>query len=150
MNLLQDDLAGFGARPVWFNAWHHHEEAHLFAALLENIRAQAIPPFHTWSALTFRLRLLWHRLRGGARRLLVLGLLALLFGVVANWALDGRLDDVFHSLWPGDSIEDPATSSDVLPAGEGADSNDQVPVWVEKLGAVLRATGFDPKTGIGA
>ncbi len=58
MNLLADDIARHGGRPVRFNAWHHREEQHLLAALFENIRAQAIPPLFTWPGLSFRARLL--------------------------------------------------------------------------------------------
>jgi photosystem II stability/assembly factor-like uncharacterized protein len=46
MNLVRGELARFGVRPVWFNAWHHQKEEHLLAALLENIRAQAVPPWY--------------------------------------------------------------------------------------------------------
>ena len=45
MNLLRADLAQNGFCPVWFNAWHHQKEEHLLASLLENIRAQAVPPW---------------------------------------------------------------------------------------------------------
>jgi photosystem II stability/assembly factor-like uncharacterized protein len=59
MNLIREDLASYGALPVWFNAWHHQTEESLLAALLENIRRQAVPVF----SASFRMRLLWVRLR---------------------------------------------------------------------------------------
>jgi hypothetical protein len=62
MNLIKEMLEQGGARPVWFNAWHHQNEESLLAALLENIRQQAIPRFWTWSGLSFRTRLLQRRL----------------------------------------------------------------------------------------
>ena len=61
INLVAEDLRYFDARPVWFNAWHHQRERHLLAALLENIRDQAIPPWWRGSGLAFRLRLLLRR-----------------------------------------------------------------------------------------
>ena len=61
MNLLKADLQGHGFRPVWFNAWHHQKEEHLLAALLENIRLQAVPPWWHPRAWRFRARLLIQR-----------------------------------------------------------------------------------------
>lgn len=63
MNLVRGDLERWGFRPVWFNAWHHQTEEHLLAALLENVRAHAIPPVYTPAGLRFRLRLLLIRTR---------------------------------------------------------------------------------------
>lgn len=63
MQLLCADLKRFGHRPIWFNAWHHQKEEHLFASLLGAIYAQAAPPLHTLDGLSFRLRLLWVRSR---------------------------------------------------------------------------------------
>ena len=62
MNLVAEDLRSRGASPVWFNAWHHQKEENILAALLENIRAQAIPPIWRLSGLVFRLRLLISRM----------------------------------------------------------------------------------------
>ncbi len=61
MNLLRADLRPFGFRPVWFNAWHHQKEEHLLAALLENIRAQAIPQWWLPEGVQYRAALLWQR-----------------------------------------------------------------------------------------
>jgi photosystem II stability/assembly factor-like uncharacterized protein len=63
MRLVCADLRRFGHRPIWFNAWHHQKEEHLFAALLGAIHAQAVPPLSTVNGLSFRLRLLWERSR---------------------------------------------------------------------------------------
>jgi photosystem II stability/assembly factor-like uncharacterized protein len=63
MNLIREDLRKCGARPVWFNAWHHQTEESLLAALLENVRAQAVPRAYTPVGFWFRLRLLWVRTR---------------------------------------------------------------------------------------
>ena len=62
MNLLHADLKEHGLRTVWFNAWHHQKEEHLLAALLENIRAQAVPAWYDPRNIPFRLRLLARRL----------------------------------------------------------------------------------------
>jgi hypothetical protein len=80
MNILRDLLREHDARPVWFNAWHHQKEEHLLAALIENIRQQAIPSIGTWAGLFFRLRLLRRRFVGRLGVLLVL-LAATLFFV---------------------------------------------------------------------
>lgn len=61
MQLVRADLQRFGCRPVWFNAWHHQKEEHLFAALLGAVQAQALPPFWTPSGIQFRANLLWLR-----------------------------------------------------------------------------------------
>ena len=64
MNILRDLLRDHDARPVWFNAWHHQKEEHLLAALIENIRQQAVPSIGTWAGLFFRLRLMRRRFVG--------------------------------------------------------------------------------------
>lgn len=87
MNLVAEDLRSRGASPVWFNAWHHQKEEHILAALLENIRAQAIPPIWRLSGLMFRLRLL--RLRIGANLLPPLLAIAIFVTLcyIFNWRL---------------------------------------------------------------
>jgi hypothetical protein len=72
MTILRDLLRGHDARPVWFNAWHHQKEEHLLAALIENIRRQAIPSITTWAGLSFRWRLLRRRVTGRLGVLIVL------------------------------------------------------------------------------
>ena len=61
MNLLKADLKSYGFRPVWFNAWHYQKEEHLLAALLSNIRNQAIPPWWCYAGVVFRVRLMLMR-----------------------------------------------------------------------------------------
>jgi hypothetical protein len=61
MNLLKADLERYGFRPVWFNAWYHQQEDQLLAALLENVRAQGVPPWWHPASWGFRVRLLWAR-----------------------------------------------------------------------------------------
>jgi hypothetical protein len=63
MNLLDADLRSYKFRPVWFNAWHHQTEEHLLAALLENVRTQAIPSMFSPEGIVFRAKLLWLRAR---------------------------------------------------------------------------------------
>jgi hypothetical protein len=75
MNLVRGDLEEKGVRPVAFNVWHHQKEQHLLAALLENVRRQAVPSVFTWPGLRFRARLLW--IRGGQNRVMIAALLAL-------------------------------------------------------------------------
>jgi hypothetical protein len=61
MNLLRADLAGHGWRPVWFNAWHHQKEEHLLAALLQNVRMQALPRWWSFEGLRLHWRLQFTR-----------------------------------------------------------------------------------------
>ncbi|MFQ5650936.1 MAG: YCF48-related protein [bacterium] len=63
MNLLKADLRQHKFQSVWFNAWHHQKEEHLLAALLENVKRQAVPPWLSLMNIDFRLRLLVIRLR---------------------------------------------------------------------------------------
>jgi photosystem II stability/assembly factor-like uncharacterized protein len=64
MGLLANELRSkFRVRSVWFNAWHHQNEENLLAALLENIRQQAVPPLHTLHGMKFRVLLACARYR---------------------------------------------------------------------------------------
>jgi len=84
LNLLAAELRQSGRRPVWFNAWHHQKEEHLFAALLQAVRQQAVPPVTTRAGLAVRARLAWSRIR--RRWLLWLGavmLIAALLGAMS-------------------------------------------------------------------
>ena len=45
MRLVERDLRENHYPCVWFNAWHHQNETHLFAALMESIRCNAVPRF---------------------------------------------------------------------------------------------------------
>lgn len=88
MKMVLDDLKSSGAHPVWFNAWHHQKEQRLLAALLENIRAQAIPPFWRPESLSFRWRLLWRRLHRDPRSALVPGLIGIVaIAIALEWSL---------------------------------------------------------------
>lgn len=84
MNLVQADLDRYGFRPVWFNAWHHQKEEHLLAALLENIRRQAVPSWFRPEGWIFRGRLLGERLRRWFGPALV-GVVV--FGVATGWVI---------------------------------------------------------------
>jgi hypothetical protein len=82
MNLLKKELQDSGTCPVWFNAWHHQKESQLLAALLQAVRAQAIPALSTWRGWAFRGRLAWTRLRKYWFRLAALaGIIFLLYRV---------------------------------------------------------------------
>lgn len=87
MNLLRADLKRYGFRPVWFNAWHHQKEEQLLAALLENIRNQAVPSWLRPEGWAFRTRLLGRRLR---RWWLPVLLLTVVFGLLAGWLAADR------------------------------------------------------------
>ncbi|MBX9700054.1 MAG: KAP family NTPase [Acetobacteraceae bacterium] len=86
LNLLAAELRVSGRRAVWFNAWHHQKEEHLFAALLQAVRQQAVPPLATRAGMAVRGRLFWARVM--RRRWLWLFWLALLAAVGgAVWAM---------------------------------------------------------------
>ena len=80
MNMLKEDLYRHDCRPVWFNAWHHGREEQLLAALLESVRAQALPSWWTWPGVWFRARLFWRRVRKDDVNLLPLALLVVFVG----------------------------------------------------------------------
>lgn len=63
MNLLKKQLESYGSHPVWFNAWHHQKEDELLAALLQAVKAQAVPPLFAFKGIGFRMRLLGQRLQ---------------------------------------------------------------------------------------
>nr|WP_246786969.1 P-loop NTPase fold protein [Rhizobium leguminosarum] len=168
MNLLREDLRRYGARPVWFNAWHHREEVSLLAALLEAVRSTVVPHWYTWSGMVFRMRLLALRLRGPLQSALAACVLLLIAFVVADMGLQGRLGSALTDLVTsapqtqsagGDAGPAPAEKAASPQAGEKtADAADaaqetaenatgNVAHWLEKPLAWL---GLDPKTGIGA
>jgi hypothetical protein len=85
MNLVAEDLRGRGANPVWFNAWHHQKEENILAALLENIRAQAIPSAWRFSGLAFRCRLLFSRIGANVFPLLLAIAVFVTLAVTFDW-----------------------------------------------------------------
>ncbi|WP_314951604.1 P-loop NTPase fold protein [Bradyrhizobium cosmicum] len=90
MNLVAEDLRQRGSSPVWFNAWHHQKEENILAALLENIRGQAIPSVWRLSGLWFRARLLY--VRAGRDIVPLLLTIAVIFSVAwaFKWAAIGN------------------------------------------------------------
>jgi len=173
MNLLREDLRRYGARPVWFNAWHHREEVSLLAALLEAVRSTVVPHWYTWSGMVFRMRLLLIRLRGPLQSALAAGVLLLIALFVANMGLQGGLGSALTDLVsnvpqtqsasgaagpvPAEKAASPQAvekTAGVVAAAVAAaakemaeKANDDVAHWLERRLAWLR---FDPKTGIGA
>ena len=97
MNLLRGDLAQYGFRSVWFNAWHHQTEEHLLAALLENIRKQAVPPWWHPQNWAFRTRLLWLR-RGRYGPLLIILLFVFALSLGHFVARPDHLQDAFDAI----------------------------------------------------
>jgi hypothetical protein len=63
MQLIWKDLRDDRCPCVWFNAWHHQNETHLFAALMESIRLNAVPRSlrEIGRILEFRINLFWQR-----------------------------------------------------------------------------------------
>ncbi|NNH67888.1 P-loop NTPase fold protein [Rhizobium laguerreae] len=168
MNLLREDLRRYGARPVWFNAWHHREEVSLLAALLEAVRSTVVPHWYTWSGMVFRMRLLALRLRGPLQSALAACVLLLIALIVADMGLQGRLGSALTDLVtsapqthsaggaagpvPTEKAGSPQageTTADASGAAQETAENatGNVAHWLERPLAWL---GLDPKTGIGA
>lgn len=63
LNLLAASLNRSGRSTVWFNAWHHQKEEHIFAALLQAVRKQAVPSLATRAGLALRSQLAGSRIR---------------------------------------------------------------------------------------
>jgi photosystem II stability/assembly factor-like uncharacterized protein len=80
---LKDRLEDGGQRPVWFNAWHRQGEESLFAALLQAVRRQAVPPFWSRGGMRVRWRFLVARVAASPIRW-ILALVVL--GVVVDFA----------------------------------------------------------------
>lgn len=57
MSMVAKDLAARKHPYVWFNAWHHQTEEHLFAALMEAIRSNTQNNLGFWERFSQRLRL---------------------------------------------------------------------------------------------
>ncbi len=102
MNLLRADLERFDFRPVWFNAWHHQKEEHLFAALLAAVRDQAVPGWWSAPGLLFRARLLRRRTRANlAWTILILAVIGLSLGwTFVRWPqISPVLGDWVSDMW---------------------------------------------------
>ena len=82
MNLVERNLRDDHCPCVWFNAWHHQNETHLFAALMESIRLTAVPKSFI-GFIEFHLRLVMLRFR----RIPIPIVLSVLFSPVCILAL---------------------------------------------------------------
>ncbi|MGO6883289.1 P-loop NTPase fold protein [Rhizobium ruizarguesonis] len=162
MNLLREDLRRYGARPVWFNAWHHREEVSLLAALLEAVRSTVVPHWYTWSGMVFRTRLLALRLRGPLQSALAACVLLLITLFVADMGLQGRLGSALTDIVTSGAAESASAEKVASPQADGKatdadgaeaaqatakDTPNSLEHWLEKS---LSWLGLDPKTGIGA
>lgn len=146
MNLLDADLRSYKFRPVWFNAWHHQTEEHLLAALLENVRTQAIPSMFSPEGIVFRVKLLWLRARRHPLAfLLVIAAVSFCVSYFAQdanrlWQSPKRLQDFLRE--PGKKIIDA-----INPNSEGGKA---LLVIISAVGSLItflkafRAFGVDP------
>ncbi len=138
MGRLTDELRASGRRPVWFNAWHHQGEENLFAALLEAVRQDAVPPWFSLAGADVRTRLFLGRLRSNPVRtgLALAAAAALLgFGFAIEWPSFGDILRAFRAL-----------------TEQQKDSKETAPVWTLlgglaapfglTLGALLFFAGF--------
>ena len=99
MNLIHAEVEAEGARTVWFNAWHHQKEHHLFAALLHAVRDQAVPGLLSLRGIPFRIRLFVSR----TSRNLIWAAAVLSLTAVAILLVD--LDEVVATLTGMQSLE---------------------------------------------
>ena len=91
MQLLVSYMEGH-AQVVWFNAWHHRRERHLFAALLEAVREQAVPGGSGWGSIRFRLGLMESRVRRHpVLAAVVLAVLVGSAGLLETWTAFGSV-----------------------------------------------------------
>lgn len=63
MRLVERELRASGARPAWFNAWHHHDAEGLIAAMIEQVIREVPPSALTVAGVWVRLRLAQTRLQ---------------------------------------------------------------------------------------
>ena len=98
MKLIERQLEAEGNPVIWFNAWHHQKEEHLFAALMEEVGRRALPGIGSWAFfkpvnILARLNLLMIRLRARPLRfVLITFLVVLLLFLIQNVSSNG-LDD---------------------------------------------------------
>jgi hypothetical protein len=145
LNRLVADLEGHGLRPVEFNAWHHQKEEHLFAAVLEQVRSQAVPPLLSRAGIEVRGRLFAGRLRRDLGFWLALGLVcAFVAGLLAasDWPRPQEAWEALRSALGGGGKSDWTTALGGLApvlAAVGA-------VWkfVAGFGDRLKSSGLDP------
>ena len=91
MNLVKENLQEHNYKAVWFNAWHHQKERHMFASLMQSICEQAVPSLFTRPGLRFYGRLILRRLIRHpfwTVLLLILSVLCLVLWMRANWLFD--------------------------------------------------------------
>src|ERR1043166_276523 len=144
MNLVKSDLARFGFRPVWFNAWHHQKEEHLLASLLQAVRTQAAPRWWRPENVLFRARLIW--IRGWKRRMSLLFLV--LFAAMA-WGFELHHD---HNAWKqlvdalSSASEQPAKLTNLFGKAVGKDLLSIISIIGVVAATIkgLRAFGVDP------
>ena len=84
MKLVERDLNDDGCPCVWFNAWHHQNETHLFAALMESIRRNAVPR-SLLGYLKFHINLARLRIREFQTPVILLVLLLVVSLPLSDW-----------------------------------------------------------------
>lgn len=139
MNLVMEDLRQYGCSPVWFNAWHHQKEEHLLAALLENIRKQAVPRFWQREGILFRLRLLWLRTRNELKALGALAILAAGLFIADQLLIDDALPQVLTGF---ELSTGQAANAAVDGTENGQDLVQEVVGWMNGEIQTLGSVGF--------
>ena len=96
MRLVKRELNAHDHPCVWFNAWHHQNETHLFASLMESIRSSPAAGQSRLGVIDFYLRLLSQRplktiLFCGSMIVLIFATIAL-FSALENTTSSDRSD----------------------------------------------------------
>ena len=101
MKLVERELTKDRCPCVWFNAWHHQNETHLFAALMESIRTRAIPqsPLGYFEFYINLVSLRFSRRRTAVIAFLTLAVVVLLLFLVTLWRIYLDID------WTGSFTE---------------------------------------------
>jgi hypothetical protein len=66
MKMTESELCRERYPTVWFNAWHHRQEASMLAALLTQVRRKVTLPWTTAEGFYFRFRLAWSRVNAAS------------------------------------------------------------------------------------
>ena len=147
MKLAQQDLRKDHCPCVWFNAWHHQNEAHLFAALMEAIRLNSVPrsPREIGRVLEFRINLILQRIWNAPFTVTLFLAFVVIVAICAIFVSQQVLPDSFSwsryfvtsiaVLWAGTSRWNPVKTFGVTPASLARASAAwiQIPRFLDRL-----------------
>ena len=94
MSMVQRNVSDAGFPCVWFNAWHHQRETHLFAALMETIRC-GVEQWSSGPYIAFRLRVALTRIGQERFRFAVFIVMLLVLVIGAALALVSLVEEEY-------------------------------------------------------